>query len=95
MVSTAWKFYEDDGVEYRIQFDEVPWKLRKALLEAMKDWTNIAFGWNNKTGNQVLIFNKKFPTQEAWETWARSFPTQIKEKRFWGNKEKVLTYGKK
>ena len=96
MISCAWKFYEDNNeVVYNIQFDEVPWKLRKSLLEAMKDWTQSAVGWHKASGNQLLIFKKSFRSQSEWEEWANKFPLQIKEKRVWGNKEKVVIHGKK
>jgi hypothetical protein len=96
MISEAWKFYEDrEGVRYNLQFSEVPWKFRKALMEAMKDWEQYTVGWHKNSGNQLFVFNKMFPNQEAWENWANSFPIQISEKRYWGNKEKVVIHGKK
>jgi len=96
MISCAWKFYEDNSeVVYSIQFDEVPWNLRKTLLEAMKDWTQSATGWHKTSGNQILIFKKSFKNQNDWEEWANNFPMQIREKRIWGSKEKVVIHGKK
>ena len=96
MDSAAWKYIEDnDKVFYNIQFSEVPWKFRKALFEAMKGWDQTSVGWCKNSGNQIFIFSKAFRNQQDWETWASSFPLQIKEKRYWGDKEKVVIHGKK
>lgn len=96
MKPSAWKFCEvEDGVMYSIQFDEVPWKLRKTLIDAMKDWHQAATGWHKNSGNQILLFKKVFKNQQDWENWADKFPVQIYEKRCWGDKEKVVIHGKK
>lgn len=96
LVPTAWKFEETgDGVVYSIQFDEVPWKFKRALMEAMKDWTPASYGWHKASGNQIFVFKKKFRTADEWDRWAESFPIQIREKRYWGNKEKTILHGKK
>ncbi len=96
MISTAWKFEEvEDGIFYSIQFDEVPWKFKKALYEAMSDWSRVSHGWHKASGNQIFVFKKKFSSLEEWERWANSFPLQIKEKRYWGTKEKIILHGKK
>lgn len=96
VLTYAWKYIEEEnGVVYSIQFDEVPWKFRKSLSEAMKDWNQSGVGWHRDSGNQVFLFKKLFRNQEEWENWANSFPLQIKEKRYWGDKEKVVIHGKK
>ena len=96
MISEAWKFCElKEGVSYSVQFSEVPWKFRKALFEAMSGWKRQTIGWHRDSGNHLYVFNKVFPNQEAWEAWANSFPIQISEKRYWGDKEKVVIHGKK
>ena len=96
LVSNAWKFYEDeDGIDYRLQFTEVPWKLRRTLLDAMKDWNNVGTGWTKESGNQILIFKKIFRSEEEWKNWADTFPVQIKEMKYWGDKVKVVIHGKK
>ena len=96
MIPTAWKFEEtSDGIVYSIQFNEVPWKYKKALQEAMKDWSRSSHGWHKDSGNQIFIFKKTFKTAEDWDRWAESFPIQITEKRYWGNKEKTILHGKK
>ena len=92
--SVAWKFLETDNeIIYSIQFNEVPWKLRKPLLEAMKDWKASSYGWHKNTGNQIFIFRRSFKSLEDWIKWAESFPLQIIEKRVWGNKEKTILHG--
>lgn len=96
MVPTAWKFEEtEDGIVYSIQFDEVPWKFKKALQEAMHDWQRMSHGWHKTSGNQIFIYKRKFRNSEEWDRWANSFPLPIREKRYWGNKEKVILHGKK
>ncbi len=96
MRPTAWKLYEsNDCVTYRIQFDEVPWKFKKALHEAMKDWKSGPYGWHKTTGNQLYTFSKEFKNLEDWTQWAESFPIQITEKRVWGDREKIILHGKK
>jgi hypothetical protein len=96
MVSEAWKFVEEnDQVYYSIQFSEVPWKFRKALFEAMIGWTNTSTGWHKTSGNQLFVFSKAFRSQGEWEEWAGKFPIQISEKRYWGDKVKVVIHGKK
>lgn len=96
MIPIAWKFEEtSDGVVYSIQFNEVPWKYKKALEEAMRDWSKASYGWHKTTGNHILIYKKKFSSLEEWEKWAEKFPVQITEKRYWGNKEKNILHGKK
>jgi len=93
---TAWKFEELDGeLVYSVQFSEVPWKFRKALLEAMKDWKPASYGWHKHSGNQLFVFRKSFKNLDDWTRWAESFPLQIEETRVWGNKEKIITHGKK
>ena len=94
--TSAWKFCEDEsGVVYSIQFDEVPWNFKKSLYEAMKDWNQTGVGWYKNNGNQIFLFKKSFKSQDEWEKWASSFPLQIAEKRYWGDKEKVVIHGKK
>lgn len=94
--SIAWKFLEIDGeLIYSVQFNEVPWKFRKALKEAMKGWHQSSYGWHKETGNQLFIFRKSFKSTDEWIKWAESFPLQIEEKRVWGNKEKIILHGKK
>lgn len=93
---TAWKMSEEDGEPIiSIQFDEVPWKLKKALQEAMKDWKPASYGWHKQSGNQIFIYRRKFKSLEDWMKWADSFPVQIKEKRVWGDREKIILHGKK
>jgi hypothetical protein len=94
--TSAWKFCEDEnGIMYSVQFDEVPWKFRKSLNEAMKDWNASGTGWHKTSGNQILLYKKYFKSQEDWEKWASSFPLQITEKKYWGDREKVVIHGKK
>ena len=96
MKPVAWKLYEvEDGVVYRIQFDEVPWKFKKTLQQAMSDWHASLYGWHKTTGNQLFAFNKKFKSLEDWERWAERFPMQITEKRVWGDRERIILHGKK
>jgi hypothetical protein len=96
MKTSAWKFEETNGeIIYNIQFDEVPWKLKKTLFEAMKDWEQWAVGWYKNSGNQLFSFRKAFKNQQDWESWAARFPMQIAEKRIWGDREKVIIHGKK
>jgi hypothetical protein len=96
MKTNAWKDCENDtGVEYSLQFSEVPWKFRKALSEAMKDWRQTGYGWHKDSGNQIFIYRKTFGSTEEWENWAGNFPIQISESRFWGEREKVVIHGKK
>lgn len=95
MNTTAWKFLEKDGeVVYSIQFEDVPWKFKKALQEAMKDWRQVSFGWYKNNNNQLFVFRKAFKSLEEWTEWASKFPMQIKEKRVWGDKEKIILHGK-
>jgi len=94
--STAWKFLESEGeLIYSVQFNEVPWKFKKALQEAMKDWRQSSYGWHKQTGNQIFIYRKSFKSVEDWNKWAESFPIQIVERRVWGDKEKIIFHGKK
>jgi hypothetical protein len=96
MVSNAWKFYQDEsGVDYSLQFTEVPWKYRKVLFDALKDWSKVAVGWMTGSGNQIFVFRKKFNSEEEWEKWADSFPLQIQELKYRAGKEKVVIHGKK
>ena len=91
MTSYAWKYSEDEsGIQYNLQVDEVPWKFRKVLCDAMKDWETVSFGWHINSGNQVFIYRKIFKDEQAWERWASHFPLEVLEKRVWGAKEKVI-----
>ena len=95
MKPVAWRLYEvEDGVIYRIQFNEVPWKLKKVLHETMKDWATGPYGWHKISGNQLFTFSKKFQNMEDWERWAEKFPVQITEKRVWGDRERIILHGK-
>jgi hypothetical protein len=95
MFSNAWKCHEDEsGIDYSLQFTDVPWKFKKALFEALKDWRRIAVGWKSDTGNQIYIFKKSFRSEVEWEKWANSFPIQIKEMKYRAGKEKVIIHGK-
>lgn len=92
---TAWKFYETEGgVVYRIQFNEVPWKFKKALFEAMKDWKPGSYGWHKLSGNQIFVFDKEFKDLDDWSNWAEKFPLQITERRVWGDRERIIQHGK-
>lgn len=96
MRTTAWKWSENEGkLTYTVQFDEVPWKFKKALHEAMKDWNKVSTGWHKISGNQLYVFKKDFKNLEEWTQWAESFPMQITEKRYWGDKERIILHGKK
>jgi len=96
MYTTAWKFEETgDGVIYSIQFDSVPWKFRKAIHEAMRDWSKVSYGWYKNNNNQLFIFKRKFKSLEDWTKWASRFPLEIQEKRIWGERERIISHGKK
>lgn len=95
MNSTAWKVTESEsGIEYRLQINQVPWKYRRAILDAMQDWQQVSYGWYLNTGNQVLIFGKTFKNEDEWQRWATRFPLDVEEVRYWGEKKKVITYKK-
>jgi hypothetical protein len=95
MRTTAWKWCETEhNVTYTIQFDEVPWKFKKALHEAMKDWSKVSYGWHKESGHQIFVFKKEFQDLESWTRWAEAFPMQITEKRYWGDKERIILHGK-
>jgi len=95
MVSYAWKSCEDEsGIQYNLQIDEVPWKFKKALSEAMHDWQQVSYGWNTKSGNQVFIYRKNFKDEKAWERWASHFPIEVLEKRYWGANVKIIQHKK-
>ena len=95
MNSSAWKIGDcEKGVQYGLQISEIPWKFRKPIEEAMKDWRRISYGWNIKTGNQVFIYQKTFKDEVEWETWAKAFPLDVEESRWWGQKEKIVLYKK-
>jgi hypothetical protein len=96
MISYAWKMHEnDDGMGYRLQIVEVPWKFRKVLFEAMRDWTKSGVGWIKESGNQIFIFDKVFKDESDWIKWARAFPLEIKESKLRGEKEKIIIHRKK
>lgn len=96
MISNAWKLHEDEsGLDYRLQITEVPWKFRKVLFEAMKDWSNVGVGWTKETGNQIFIFGKIFRSEDEWLRWVKAFPLEVHESKIRGNKEKVVIHRKK
>lgn len=96
MISSAWKYDESqDGISYNLQVSEVPWKFKKALSEAMQDWKVVSYGWHIKSGNQIFIYQKRFKNEEEWVKWATAFPLEVTEKRYWGQKEKIIKYSKK
>jgi hypothetical protein len=95
MISSAWINDESDtGIEYSLQISEIPWKFKKVLEQAMSGWQRVSYGWNFKTGNQIFIYRKLFKNEEEWVKWAKAFPLEVRESRWWGNKEKIITYKK-
>lgn len=95
MRSDAWKFSEtENGIIYNLQISEIPWKFKKALSDAMRDWEVKAYGWNIKSGNQVFIYSKLFKSEEDWQKWATAFPLEVQEKRYWGSKVTTIIHKK-
>jgi hypothetical protein len=96
MISHAWKYDEnEDGICYNLQVNDIPWNFKRALAEAMHDWKVVSYGWNIKSGGQIFIYQKLFKNEEEWAKWATAFPLEVVEKRFWGQKEKIIKYSKK
>jgi hypothetical protein len=96
MISSAWKVHEDEtGIGYRLQIAEVPWKFRKVLFEAMKDWNKVGVGWTKDTGNQIFIFDKNFRSESEWLKWVKAFPLEVSESKIRGEKEKIIVHRKK
>jgi hypothetical protein len=96
MVTSAWKTHSgDDGVKYCVQFDEVPWNLKKTLEDSMRGWSRNSYGWNIKGKNtHILIYSRLFKSEDDWTRWAQAFPLDVHEKRVWGDREKVVIHKK-
>jgi len=95
MTSDAWKMDEtENGIVYNLQINEIPWKFKKVLAEAMKDWGIQAYGWNIKSGNQVFIYRRLFKDEQEWKKWATAFPLEVHEKRCWGAKVTTIIHKK-
>jgi hypothetical protein len=93
--TVAWKGDEtDNGIVYNVQINDITYKFRKPIEEAMKDWKKVSYGWNIKDSTEVFIFRKTFRNEQEWINWAQKFPLTVKEKRFWGNKEKHIIHKK-
>jgi len=96
MFTSAWKSHNtENGTTYSVQFNEVPWRLKKTLEDSMKDWTRNSYGWSLKSRDtHILIYSKVFKSEEEWTRWATSFPMDIHETRYWGDKKKVIIHKK-
>jgi hypothetical protein len=95
MTSDAWKYSEtENGIIYNLQIADIPWKFKKALSEAMQDWEIRAYGWNIKSGGQILIYSNLFKSEDDWTKWATAFALEVKEKRYWGSKVTTIIHKK-
>jgi hypothetical protein len=93
--TVAWKGDEsNDGVVYNVQISQITYKFRKPIEDAMKDWKKVSYGWNLKDSTEIFIYRKTFSSEQEWVKWAQKFPLPVKEKRYWGNKEKSITHKK-
>ena len=95
LTTTAWKTDESEaGLVYNVQIDDITYKFRKPIEEAMKGWDKVSYGWNIKRSTEVFIYRKTFKTEQDWIAWACRFPITVKEKRVWGTKEKFIIHKK-
>ena len=93
--TVAWKGDEsNDGIVYNVQINDITYKFRKPIEEAMKDWDKVSYGWNIKKSTEIFIFRKTFKNEQEWLTWAQRFPLTVTEKRVWGAKEKYIIHKK-
>ena len=93
--TVAWKSSETDcGLVYNVQIDDITYKFRKPIEEAMKDWEKVSYGWNIKRLTETFIFRRTFKSEQEWLSWAQRFPLTVTEKRVWGAKEKSITHKK-
>jgi hypothetical protein len=94
MIIAAWKYYDTDtSVTYRVQISNIVWRDRGAVAAAMTGWNEAARGWNGD-GEAIIIFSRDFPAESDWLAWVDSFPAQITEKKYWGEKVKIITHNK-
>ena len=80
MEASAWResVYGDEHL-YRLQIDNVTGRSLGKVEKVCENWNNAGYGWNPKTNYKILMFTKKFETQDEWLEWAKQFPYKLVE----------------
>jgi len=73
------------GRLYRLQVDNVTGRSLKKIEKVCETWNSAGYGWHPKTNYKILMFVKKFSTQEDWLEWAEQFPYKLVELNSKGN----------
>tara|TARA_Y100000310_G_C20432569_1_gene692174 strand:- start:62 stop:385 length:324 start_codon:yes stop_codon:yes gene_type:complete len=81
MKGVAWKdFRRGDDYFYVIQLNGIRGKREeKRVKKYFKDWRFHGEGFDPKSKEVTLLFNKSFPSDEDWKSWARLFPHELVE----------------
>jgi len=92
MKIVAWKQFTNENKQstYKLQLEgSLSTKERKKILEELKGWTEVGYGWY-KNGKEVLrLFTRSFQDKSSWIKWAKEFPYDLKELSKSGKTKKI------
>lgn len=74
--ATAWKTTLEKGTKrcvYRMEVKGVSKDTRKQINSALTGWRESGYGYNARTGEEILFFSKDFGDTQKWMEWAKSF----------------------
>jgi len=94
--ATAWRMPTDEKNEYlyHLQVRGRDKRQQRKLLRILKEWKNIAFGWNPKDNKEfMLLFSKCFNNSKDWVSWAKTFPFELQELNPLNDKPKKIKLG--
>lgn len=87
MHANAWKKYDNI---YAVQVNEIKQSDKTELKKIFKGWEESCIGWNIKSGDQLVIYNKDFVDQKDWLEWAKKCPIKLVEIRYRDGKEQQI-----
>lgn len=84
-----WKNLVQEQHIYNIQFISSSIKDTSKMMELLKDWKQIAEGYNNN-GKEVYIFTKTFQDSFEWDKWYKEAPKRLANSSYSSNNVQVV-----
>ena len=88
----AWKqiINEQGWPIYKLQLEgDMTAREKKKILKELKEWKEVAYGWNNNGKSELRLFSRPFRDRDSWTSWTKEFPYELTEINRNGKKTKI------
>ena len=79
---TAWREFKNDdkSVVCRVQVSYKDARKVRSIVSALNGWRECGTGFSPVSKENILIFTRRFNSDEMWKKFLKSFPYRIVEK---------------